>query len=120
VSFDQKLAKNVEEHSLSVFLHPHVLGLRTLLVFMHMHTYSCVCRLCSCICFRVFQFRWTHVPICVHMQGPYARMRGLASICWHSETLISIFLILFHLFPYPMVILMSSFHLFVGLSSFFR
>ena len=29
VSFDQKLAENVEEHSLSVLMRAHVSGLRT-------------------------------------------------------------------------------------------
>ena len=42
MSFDKKLVENVEEHSLSVFMYVHVLGLRTQLVFICTHTHSCV------------------------------------------------------------------------------
>ena len=58
MDFDQKLVENVEEHSLSVFMHAHVSGLRT-------HTYSCVRGLCSCVRVHVLQFIRTHVHTCI-------------------------------------------------------
>ena len=42
MSFNQKLAENVGEHSLSMFMHVHVSGLHTQLVFLCMHTLSCI------------------------------------------------------------------------------
>ena len=80
MSFDQKLGENVEEHSLPVFMHAYVSGLHTQLVFMRMHTQSCICVLCSCVCVHVFQFIWTnartirmHAQTCVriwHLKNP--------------------------------------------------
>ena len=53
MSFHQKLVENVKEHSLSMFMHVHISGLHTHLVFMRTHTYSCVRELCSCVCVHV-------------------------------------------------------------------
>ena len=38
MSFDQHMAKTIEENSLFVFMCAHVSSLRTQLAFMHMHT----------------------------------------------------------------------------------
>ena len=66
MSFDQKLAENVGEHSLSMFMHVHVSGLHMQLVFMHT-------RLCSCVHKYVLEvlrkWEWTYIrgvlPLCV-------------------------------------------------------
>ena len=77
--------------------------------------------ICLCSCVRMFhsylhvfvhQFIRTHVPTCVCMQRPCTRMRKPVCAWWHLETTIFIILTHFLLFPYPMAILMFSFHIF--------
>ena len=75
-----------------------------------MRGHACACpfirtRSCSSIHTDACSNICTHAKTCACMRRP-------ACACWHLETTIFIILTPFLLFPYPMEILMFSFHLF--------
>ena len=65
--FDQKVVKNVEEHSLFAFMHAHVSSLHMQPVFMLCILDSYVRSLFLCVCVRILQFPWTYDLTCVRM-----------------------------------------------------
>lgn len=76
MSFNQKLAENVGEHSLSMFMHVHVSGLHTQLVFILSPAYTYFFNAYALVFFSSYECMFQHAYTYKDPTQAYANLRA--------------------------------------------